>query len=99
MLVDLRSGSPTFRNVYTLTLDDAHPTTVYVPAGCAHGFQALTEPADVAYRIDRPHDPAAGLTIAWDDAELSIAWPLPPTAMSSVDRNAPALRDILDQLR
>ena len=63
----------------------------YVPAGCAHGFQALTEPADVCYRIDRPHDPAEDVSIAFDDPELAIPWPLPVTLMSDRDRAAEPL--------
>ena len=52
-------------------------STLYIPAGCAHGFQALTDPADVSYRIDRAHDPAEDVTIVFDDPELAIPWPLP----------------------
>jgi dTDP-4-dehydrorhamnose 3,5-epimerase len=67
--------------------------TLYVPVGCAHGFQALSEPADVSYRIDRPHDPSEDVTIAVDDPELAIPWPLPVTLMSARDRGAPSLAD------
>ena len=62
--------------------------SLYVPAGCAHGFQALTDPADVSYRIDRAHDPAEDVSIAFDDPELAIPWPLPVTTMSQRDRLA-----------
>ena len=62
-----------------------------MPAGCAHGFQALTDPADVSYRIDRPHDPAEDVSIAFDDPELAIPWPLPAAAMSARDHVAPPL--------
>lgn len=60
-------------------------------AGMRHGFQALTEPADVSYRIDRAHDPAGDVSIAFDDPELAIPWPLPITTMSQRDRLAPPL--------
>lgn len=95
VIVDLRADSPTFRNLVTLELHADPPITVYVPAGCAHGFQALTEPADVTYRIDREHDPAEDVTIAWNDPELAIPWPLSPTRMSVRDRTAPPLADVL----
>jgi dTDP-4-dehydrorhamnose 3,5-epimerase len=65
--------------------------SLYVPAGCAHGFQARTDPADVSYRIDRAHDPAEDVSIAFDDPELAIPWPVPVVAMSSRDRAAPSL--------
>ena len=54
VVVDLRPGSPTYRNWESFELRDEEQVSLYVPAGCAHGFQALTDPADVSYRIDRP---------------------------------------------
>lgn len=91
VIVDLRPQSPTFRNWESFELRDDEQVSLYVPPGCAHGFQALTEPADVSYRIDREHDPAEDVTIAHDDPELSIRWPLPLTAISPRDRDAPSL--------
>jgi dTDP-4-dehydrorhamnose 3,5-epimerase len=93
VIVDLRPESPTHGNWESFELRDDEQATLYVPAGCAHGFQALTEPADVSYRIDRPHDPAEDVTIAFDDPELAIPWPLPVTIMSQRDKNAPSLSD------
>jgi len=91
VIVDLRPGSPTYRNWESFELRDEQQVSLYVPAGCAHGFQALTDPADVSYRIDRPHDPAEDVSIAFDDPELAIPWPLPTVAMSARDRIAPPL--------
>jgi dTDP-4-dehydrorhamnose 3,5-epimerase len=91
VIVDLRPASPTYRNQKHIELSDDTQVTLYVPAGCAHGFQALTEPADVSYRIDRPHDPSEDVAIAFDDPELAIPWPLPPARMSERDRKAPPL--------
>ena len=72
--------------------------SLYIPAGCAHGFQALTNPADVSYRIDRPHNPAEDVSIAFDDPELAIPWPLPVTMMSQRDRGAPSLATAMKTL-
>jgi dTDP-4-dehydrorhamnose 3,5-epimerase len=91
VIVDLRPSSPTFRNWESFILQDDEQASLYVPAGCAHGFQALTDPADVSYRIDREHDPSEDVTIAYDDPELGIPWPLPVTMMSPRDRFAPPL--------
>ncbi|UNO43421.1 dTDP-4-dehydrorhamnose 3,5-epimerase family protein [Streptomyces sp. MST-110588] len=95
VVVDLRASSPTYRNRAFFELSGETQVTLYVPAGCAHGFQALTEPADVSYRIDRPHDPAEDVTIAFDDPQLAIPWPLPVTSMSRRDREAPGLAEAL----
>jgi dTDP-4-dehydrorhamnose 3,5-epimerase len=95
VIVDLRPSSPTYRNQKHVELSGDTQVTLYVPAGCAHGFQALTDPADVSYRIDRPHDPSEDVAIAWDDPELAIPWPLPPALLSHRDRQAPTLADAL----
>ncbi|HEY2522468.1 MAG TPA: dTDP-4-dehydrorhamnose 3,5-epimerase family protein [Streptosporangiaceae bacterium] len=98
VVVDLRVDSPTFRTMETFELRDTEQVSLYIPAGCAHGFQALTDPADVAYRIDRPHDPSEDVAIAFDDPDLAIPWPLPPAMMSDRDRAAPSLEVALKQL-
>jgi dTDP-4-dehydrorhamnose 3,5-epimerase len=91
VIVDLRPGSATYRNRASFELRDGEQVSLYVPAGCAHGFQALTGPADVAYRIDRRHDPAQDVSIAFDDPDLAIPWPLPVTLISDRDRAALSL--------
>jgi dTDP-4-dehydrorhamnose 3,5-epimerase len=98
VVVDLRRDSPTHLQWKSFTLTGDEQTSVYIPAGCAHGFQALTEPADISYRIDLPHNPAEDVTIAYDDPSLGIRWPLPVTIMSERDRMAPALADLAQTL-
>ena len=98
VIVDLRPGSPTNGDWESFDLRDDEQVTLYVPAGCAHGFQALTDPADVSYRIDRPHDPADDLSIAFDDPELAIPWPLPVSLMSKRDKDAPSLAAVRAEL-
>jgi dTDP-4-dehydrorhamnose 3,5-epimerase len=98
VIIDLRPGSPTYLNWESFELRDTEQASLYVPAGCAHGFQALTGPADVSYRIDRAHDPAGDISIMFDDPELAIPWPLPVTVMSPRDRTALPLAAALKQL-
>ena len=98
VVVDLRKDSPTYRNVEYFELTGDNQVTVYVPAGCAHGFQALTDPADVSYRIDRAHDPSEDVSIAFDDPGLDIDWPLPVSLMSARDKAAPTLADATRRL-
>ena len=98
VVVDVRPGSATFGQWVSVRLDDTDHRSVYIPAGYAHGFQALTEPADVCYRIDRPHDPTEDLTIRWDDDEIGVDWPLPVSLTSERDRTAPQLREVLHRI-
>ena len=99
VVVDLRPGSPAFGQWLSFDLDGDSQESVYIPAGCAHGFQALTDPADVSYRIDREHDPAENLTIAHDDPDLGIPWPMAATVLSETDRAAQPMAALGDQLR
>src|SRR5215469_1065405 len=92
IVVDLRPGSPTCGNWESFELTGDSQVSLYIPAGCAHGFQALTDPADVSYRIDSSHDPAEDVSIAFDDPELAIPWPLPATVISARDSAALPLR-------
>jgi dTDP-4-dehydrorhamnose 3,5-epimerase len=98
VVVDLRPSSPTFRQWLSFDLNGDNQRSLYIPAGCAHGFQALTEPADTSYRIDREHDPSEDLTIAYDDPELAVPWPLPVTVMSDSDRTGRPLQLLTDRL-
>jgi dTDP-4-dehydrorhamnose 3,5-epimerase len=98
VIVDLRPASPTYLSQASFELRGDEQVSLYVPAGCAHGFQALTDPADVSYRIDRPHDPAEDVAIAFDDPDLAIAWPRPARLMSARDRAAGSLDAALKAL-
>src|SRR5581483_7449186 len=96
VIVDLRPASPTYRNWESFELRDDEQITLYVPVGCAHGFQALTDPADVSYQINRVHDPSEDVSIAFDDPELAIPWPLSVTVRSGRDRQASSLADAVE---
>jgi dTDP-4-dehydrorhamnose 3,5-epimerase len=94
VVVDLRPGSATFGEWMSFLLDGEEQVSVYIPAGCAHGFQALTEPADTAYRIDRDHNPDEDVTIAYNDPSLKVPWPLELTQISQRDAHAPTLKSL-----
>ncbi|GAA0952510.1 dTDP-4-dehydrorhamnose 3,5-epimerase family protein [Nonomuraea longicatena] len=98
VLVDIRPGSPTFGRSQAFTLDDTSFATLYVPPGFLHGFQALTGQTDVCYRIDREHDPEEDLSVRYDDADLGLAWPLPPTSVSARDLGAGSWAGLLGRL-
>ncbi|WP_330254638.1 dTDP-4-dehydrorhamnose 3,5-epimerase [Nocardia sp. NBC_00565] len=99
VLIDIRPASPTFGRQRAFRLDDEEFRHLYVPPGFLHGFQALTTTADVCYRIDRAHDPAEDIGVAYDDPELAIAWPLPVTVVSARDRAAGSWRQLLTTVR
>jgi len=49
---------------------------LYVPPGCAHGFLVVSETADFHYKVTHPYDPSSERSLLWNDASLSIDWPL-----------------------
>jgi dTDP-4-dehydrorhamnose 3,5-epimerase len=88
VVIDARPGSATFGRHETFRLDDDQFWHLFVPPGLLHGFQVLTDHADVCYRIDRPHDPTEDLAVRYDDPDLAIAWPQAVTAISERDAAA-----------
>jgi dTDP-4-dehydrorhamnose 3,5-epimerase len=98
VLVDARPDSPTFGRHEAFRLDDETHLHLYVPPGLLHGFQALSEPADVCYRIDRPHDPAEDVAVRYDDPDLAVAWPLPVSVLSERDGRAGSWRELRARL-
>jgi dTDP-4-dehydrorhamnose 3,5-epimerase len=89
--VDLRPSSPTYRLWMTLVLDDVDHRSVWLPAGLAHGYQALSATADVCCRVNRIQRPEYETAIRYDDPELAIPWPLPVMLIDGRDESAPAL--------
>ncbi|MDT2008209.1 dTDP-4-keto-6-deoxy-D-glucose epimerase [Rhodococcus opacus] len=98
VLVDIRRTSPTFGRMQAFTLDDDTFAHLFVPPGFLHGFQALTDCADVCYRIDREHDPAEDLAVAYDDPGLAIAWPLPVSSVSERDAAAGSWATLMESI-
>lgn len=74
--VDLRRSSRAFRKWVGFTLSDARREMAWIPPGFAHGFLVLSEIADVLYKVTEYWHAEHERTIAWNDAELAIRWPL-----------------------
>jgi dTDP-4-dehydrorhamnose 3,5-epimerase len=91
VIVDLRPDSPTYCEWLGLELDDESRNALYVPRGCAHGFQTLTDGAELLYMMTTPYVPEAARGVRWDDPAFGIAWPEPPgpRVMSERDRAYP----------
>ncbi|MBS0558664.1 MAG: dTDP-4-dehydrorhamnose 3,5-epimerase [Proteobacteria bacterium] len=87
--VDLRSHSPTFCRWQAFELTEENRHRLYIPEGCAHGFQTLTDDAEVTYLISTFYAPEAAAGVRFDDPTFGIAWPLQPIAISERDRGWP----------
>ena len=73
--VDLRVGSPTYGRWFGAELSAENGSALYVPEGCAHGFQTLVDDTDVLNFISTPYVPDAGAGVRWNDPALAIDWP------------------------
>jgi dTDP-4-dehydrorhamnose 3,5-epimerase len=73
--VDLRPESPTHGMWFGVELDAESGRALYVPEGCAHGFQTLLPASDVFYVISAPYAPASASGVRWDDPFFGITWP------------------------
>lgn len=91
VVVDLRPWSSTFGQWEQFVLDDVTHRQVFVPAGCAHGFQVMSDWADVCYKHDAYHAPELEVALAWNDPDLAVPWPLADPILSERDREAPSL--------
>jgi dTDP-4-dehydrorhamnose 3,5-epimerase len=98
VIVDVRRSSPTFGEHELFELDDRAHRQLYVPIGFAHGFCALSDVADVAYKVSSYYDGEMERGIAWDDPDLGIRWPIDHPIVSERDRSLPRLASMLDAL-
>ena len=75
--VDVRPGSATCRRWHAAQLSAENRLAFYIPAGLAHGFQTLTDNAEVLYQMGDPYVPEAARGVRWDDPAFAIDWPEP----------------------
>jgi dTDP-4-dehydrorhamnose 3,5-epimerase len=87
--LDVRPGSPTFGHWVGQELSAGSGDALYIPKGFAHGFQTLTDEAEVFYQMSEYYTPALGRGVRWNDAAFAIAWPLAVTVIADRDRDYP----------
>ena len=89
VLVDLRSESPTYGKweAFELTAQNRHQ--LYVPGGCAHGFQCLTDECQVYYQMSESYVPELARGVRWNDPAFGLTWPLAVKALSQRDSSFP----------
>lgn len=88
---DLRATSPTFLQHVAVELTQENRRALYIPGGCASGYQTLTDDAELLYEISVPYAPAHQRGVHHADPTLAIAWPVRVTAISDRDVALPTL--------
>ncbi|WP_075441665.1 dTDP-4-dehydrorhamnose 3,5-epimerase [Campylobacter coli] len=87
--VDLRKNSPTFLQYVGVELNEENNRSLFIPEGCAHAFQNLTQEAEILYQVTAPFNPEADSGFNPLDPRINIKWPLDIGVMSEKDKNAP----------
>jgi dTDP-4-dehydrorhamnose 3,5-epimerase len=96
--VDIRCGSPDFGKWAAVVLSAKEQNQIYVPAGFAHGFLALTDSVQLLYKCSDFYDAADEHGIFWNDPSLNISWGIVTPVVSEKDLKAPRLSDIPREL-
>jgi len=91
VIVDIRNGSPTFGCWAAFELSAENRHMLYVPAGFAHGYQTLTDEAEVHYQMSAAYRAEAARGLRWNDPRLAIDWPEADRLVSERDRALPLL--------
>lgn len=73
--VDIRKSSPTFGHWVGCTLSAENKRQLWIPAGFAHGFMALSDSVEFLYKTTDYWSPQFERCIAWNDADIGIEWP------------------------
>jgi dTDP-4-dehydrorhamnose 3,5-epimerase len=93
--VDLRRSSATFGKHVAMELNGESSEMLWIPVGFGHAFLVLSETAGFAYKVTDYYSPAGERTIAWDDPDIAIPWPVSTNdvIISDKDRKGAMLRD------
>lgn len=100
VVVDIRRCSPTFGRHQAFTLSEDKPQTLYIPAGCAHGFYVVSPTAVLHYKCSDYYHADDDGGIAWNDPSLGIEWPIPEGTqpiLSDKDGRYSNLKDIPEE--
>jgi dTDP-4-dehydrorhamnose 3,5-epimerase len=89
VIVDLRTGSPSYLRWEGFELGRGSLRQLYIPKGFAHGFVTLADEAEILYFISAPYVPTAASGLRWNDPALGIRWPVEPRVISARDAGWP----------
>jgi dTDP-4-dehydrorhamnose 3,5-epimerase len=87
--LDLRAGSPTFRQWFGMGLDGELGRMLYIPEGCAHGYLTLEPNTDLTYQASVPYAPKSARGFRYDDPAFGIVWPEAVKVVSQQDLSWP----------
>jgi len=89
--VDLRRNSKSFGKYFSIIMSKTSDFSLYIPEGFAHGFLCLSDVCTVNYKCTNYRDLKSEKTLAWDDKQLRINWPVKKPILSNKDKNGLSL--------
>jgi len=92
-VVDLRKGSDTYKQWFSIELSADNKKQLFIPKGFGHAFLTLTDDVEVQYKVDEYYSKEHDRSIRFDDPEIGIHWGIEHPILSDKDRNAPLLKD------
>jgi dTDP-4-dehydrorhamnose 3,5-epimerase len=95
--VDIRIGSPHFGKWTSVRLSAKEQNQIYIPAGFAHGFLAITDTVQFLYKCSDYYVPSDEYGILWNDPDLAIDWAASNPLLSQRDAKNPRLADVQQQ--
>ena len=94
-IVDMRPGSPTYLSHISVELSAENHRALYVPEMFAHGYQALTDGAEVVYQVSEFYTPGYERGLRYNDPVFDIEWPLPVSEISEKEASWPLFESVL----
>ncbi|MAZ97771.1 MAG: dTDP-4-dehydrorhamnose 3,5-epimerase [Flavobacteriales bacterium] len=91
--VDIRNGSPTYGEHYSIVLSGTNKIMLWIPAGFAHGFATLEDETVFLYKCTSTYSPEHEGNILWNDPDLGIDWGMSNPNLSEKDQTGPQLKD------
>lgn len=91
--VDIRKGSPTYKQWVNVELSAENKRQFFIPRGFAHGFLALTDDVEFVYKCDNYYNKECDRSIRFDDKSIGVEWGIENPLVSQKDENAPLLDD------
>lgn len=93
--LDLRTESPTYGNYYGTILSDENKCMLYLPEGFAHGFEVISDNAEIHYLASNEYAPESDRGLIWNDPDIAIAWKTKNPILSGKDLVLPRLKDLI----
>jgi dTDP-4-dehydrorhamnose 3,5-epimerase len=94
VIIDLRPDSPTYRQHIGVELSADNRRALYVPEMFAHGYQTLTDDAEVVYQVTEFYTPGYERGARYNDPAFGIEWPMPVAVISDKDANWPLVEAV-----